>query len=82
MSDVALAELMREVVSRPYEERVELLNSIAHSLRVVPPAHKKTMSESDARAMLDSFMGRSRAWDGVDILEYQRQLRGEYRENV
>ena len=32
--------------------------------------------------LVDSLIGQSHAWDGVDILEYQRQLRGEYRENA
>ena len=44
------------------------------------PAKKRT--RENIEAILDEFTGCTHAWDGVDILEYQRQLRGEYRENV
>ena len=43
---------------------------------------KKGRSVEELDAIFDSVSGRCHAWDGVDVLEYQRQLRGEYRENV
>lgn len=44
------------------------------------PEKKRSREEIDA--MLKSQMGKSHSWNGADVLDYQRKLRGEYRDNV
>ena len=45
-------------------------------------SYEKERTHSENIALVKSFMGKSHAWDGTNILDYQKQLRGEYRENV
>ena len=33
----------------------------------------------DFEAMIDSFAGCTHVWDDIDVMKYQKQLRGEYR---
>ena len=78
MSDVALAY---ETLDRQSQIEVEQL-----VLRLVSKQERmrqeKKHSREEVDAMLKSMMGKSHSWDGLDVLEYQRKLRGEYRDNV
>ena len=78
MSDLALAY---ESLDRQSQMEVEqLVFKLVEKQKKKEQKPKRTREEIEA--MLDSLMGRSTAWKDVDVLEYQRQLRGEYRENV
>ena len=43
------------------------------------PAKSARSDSGDFESMLDSFVGCTHAWDGTDVMEYQRKMRGEYR---
>ena len=74
MSDFALAELTREVVSRPYEEQVLLLDSLKLSVR----NHERQSEDRDWAALLDKYTGcMGGLWSDEDPLEYQKRLREE-----
>lgn len=73
MSDTALAALMREAVTLPYEEQRELLNSLAISVRQI---ERQTQQEKDWASILDSYIGcMGGLWANEDPVEYQRRLR-------
>ena len=78
MSD--FATLTKEATSLPYEKQLTLLNYLSASIKDIEKwsTHKRTHEENFA--LVKSFMGISDCWKDVDILEYQRQLRGEYNE--
>lgn len=77
MSDVALAY---ESLDRESQMEVEQL--VFRLVEKQKQKKEKKRTREEIEAMLDSLMGRSTAWQGVDILEYQRKLRGEYRERI
>ena len=78
MSDIALA--YESLDSQSQMEVKQLVFRLASNRTHQSNPVKR--SRDEVVAMLQSMMGTSHAWQGVDILEYQRQLRGEYRENV
>ena len=79
MSDIALANLAKAATALPYEEQRELLNVLSLSvLRIENQKAERTHDEN--LALVKSFMGISSCWSGDDILDYQRKLRGEYRD--
>ncbi len=73
----ALMTVAKEAVALPYEEQRELLNvlnaSVLHSEQ-----QTKKRSHKENLELVKSFMGVSNCWKGEDILEYQKNLRGEY----
>ena len=72
MSDIALAKLTREVVSRPYEEQVMLLDSLNFSVR----NYTRQKEKKDWEEVLDKYTGcMGGLWKDDDPLEYQRILR-------
>lgn len=78
MSDVALAY---ETLDRQSQIEVEqLVFRLVEKQKQAKTKKKRTREEIES--MLDSFIGCSTAWQDVDILAYQRQLRGEYRDHV
>ena len=44
---------------------------------VFPATVKK--HDADFESMIDSFMGCTHAWDNTDVMQYQQELRGDYR---
>ena len=78
MSDVALAY---ETLDRQSQIEVEqLVSRLVLKQERLRPEKKRSREEIDA--MLKSLMGKSHSWNGADVLDYQRKLRGEYRDNV
>ena len=78
MADAVLAY---EALDKQSQLKVDQLIFKLSNKRANPSGGKKRSHEENV-ALVKSFMGKTRAWEGVDALEYQRQLRGEYRENV
>ncbi|MCR5621457.1 MAG: hypothetical protein K6G18_06340 [Treponema sp.] len=78
MSDVALAY---KSLDRSSQIEIENLVFKLVAKQENESAQKQRTHEENV-ALVKSFMGRSHSWNGGDVLEYQRQLRGEYRENV
>ena len=39
----------------------------------------KSSQAIDFASKLDSFIGCTHVWDNIDVMNYQKQLRGEYR---
>lgn len=78
MSSVAFAY---EKLDRQHQIQVErfVSNLVAKQKNEITRV-KRTHEENVS--LVETFMGRSHAWDGIDILEYQQNLRGEYRENA
>ncbi len=78
MSDVALAY---EILDRQSQIEVEqLVSRLVLKQERLRPEKKRSREEIDA--MLRSLMGKSHSWNGADVPDYQRKLRGEYRDNV
>ena len=78
MSDVAL---VYEILDRQSQIEVEqLVSRLVLKQERLRPEKKRSREEIDA--MLKSLMGKSHSWNGADVLDYQRKLRGEYSDNV
>ena len=77
MSDIAVA--YESLDSQSQMEVNQLVFRLAAKRTASSTPVKR--SRDEVVAMLQSMMGTSHAWHGGDVLEYQRQLRGEYREN-
>ena len=78
MSDVAEAY---ESLDRQSQMEVEQL--VFRLVEKQKQSQKETQRTHEENvALLNSLMGTTHVWDGVDVLEYQRKLRGEYRERL
>lgn len=77
MSDVALAY---EALNKQSQHEVEQL--VFQLMAKQDASAESKRSHSENLSLVKSFVGKTHAWKDMDVLEYQRQLRGEYRENV